>query len=47
LASAIQEAMWLKGLLVEISVIGTDKQIVLYEDNQSCIKIAEKPKKHQ
>ncbi|CAI6374264.1 unnamed protein product [Macrosiphum euphorbiae] len=47
LASAIQEAMWLKGLLVEMCVIGADEQIVLYEDNQSCIKIAEEPRKHQ
>jgi hypothetical protein len=39
--------MWLKGLLVEISVIGTDEKIILFEDNQSCIKIAEEPKKHQ
>jgi len=47
LASAIQEAMWLKDLLVEMSVIGADEHIVLYEDNQSCIKIAEEPRKHQ
>jgi len=47
LALAIQEAICLKGLLVEMYVIGAGEQIVLYEDNQSCIKIAEAPIKHQ
>lgn len=46
LTSAIQETMWLKGLLVEMCVIRADEQIVLYEDNQSCIKIAEEPRKY-
>ncbi|VVC37624.1 Hypothetical protein CINCED_3A017813 [Cinara cedri] len=47
LASAIQEGMWLKGLLVEMRIITDKDYILLHEDNQSCIRIANEPKKHQ
>ncbi|VVC38744.1 Reverse transcriptase, RNA-dependent DNA polymerase [Cinara cedri] len=47
LASAIQERMWLKELLVEMGIIKDKDYILLHEDNQSCIKIANEPKKHQ
>jgi len=47
LVSTIQEAMWLKGFLVKMCIILENEQIVLYEDNQSCIKISKEPRIHQ
>lgn len=43
LASLTQEAMWPRGLLMEKHVLGYNESIVLYEDNQSCILIAQEP----
>ena len=44
LASAAQEAMWMKQLLSEIS--GGVETILIYEDNQSAIQMAKNPQFH-
>lgn len=46
LAEAVCEAKWLKSLLTEMGIQCTGPT-TLYEDNQSCISIAEEPRKHQ
>lgn len=46
LAQAINEAKWIKSLLNELGVL-INKPITMYEDNQSCIKIAEEPREHK
>lgn len=46
LAEAICEAKWLKSLLTEMG-IECSKPILIHEDNQSCISIAEETNHHQ
>lgn len=46
LAEAVCEAKWLKNLLTEMG-INCAEAINVFEDNQSCIKIAEEPRKNQ
>lgn len=47
LASAVQECIWLRGLLEEMCILDIEDTTCLFEDNQSCIKFAEEPKKHR
>lgn len=46
LAEAVCEAKWLRSLLNEMGIECTEPTTI-YEDNQSCITIAEEPRKHQ
>lgn len=46
LAQAVSEAKWMKSLLFEIG-IEINQPISMFEDNQSCIKIAEEPREHK
>lgn len=46
LAHAINEAKWIKSLLGEIG-ININIPITIFEDNQSCIRIAEEPREHK
>lgn len=46
LAGGICEATWLQSLLTEMG-IDCGGATVIYEDNQSCIKVAEEPKEHK
>lgn len=46
LAEAVCEAKWLRSLLCEMG-IECNEPTTIFEDNQSCIKIAEEPRKHQ
>lgn len=46
LAQAVNEAKWIRSILGEIGIkIGTP--ITIFEDNQSCIRIAEEPREHK
>lgn len=46
LSQAACEAIWLKNLLKELGVV-FGHPIPLFEDNQSCIRIAEEPRDHK
>lgn len=46
LAQAINESKWIKSILSEIG-ININVPIIIYEDNQSCIRIAEEPREHK
>lgn len=46
LAQGICEAKWLRSLLVELGFV-MDQPILIFEDNQSCIKVAEEPRAHK
>lgn len=46
LASAVQECIWLRGLLEEMCTLDIKDTTCLFEDNQSCIKFAEEPRRH-
>lgn len=46
LAQAVNEAKWIKSILNEIG-IKINVPIVIYEDNQSVIRIAEEPREHK
>lgn len=46
LGEAINEAEWIKELLIELG-FSFNKPITIYEDNQSCIKVAEEPREHK
>lgn len=46
LASAVQECIWLRGLLEEMCILDIKDTTCLFGDNQSCIKFAEEPRKH-
>jgi hypothetical protein len=46
LSQAFCEAIWLRNLLEELGV-QVDHPVPLYEDNQSCIRIAEEPCDHK
>lgn len=46
LAQAVNEAKWIRQLLIEIGV-AVSQPITIYEDNQSCIRIAEEPREHK
>lgn len=45
MASAVTEAIWLQGLMIELG----EKHcpIEIYEDNQSCIETVCRPRQHQ
>lgn len=40
------EAIWLRNLIAEMGIV-CNEPIVIYEDNQSCIKVAEEPREHK
>lgn len=46
LFEAVREAFWLKSLLASIK-INVSKPIIIYEDNNGCINIANKPINHK
>lgn len=46
LGDAINEAEWIKQLLIELGFT-FDNPIKIYEDNQSCIKVAQEPREHK
>lgn len=46
LSEAVCEAKWLRSLLNEMGIECVEATII-FEDNQSCITIAEEPRKHQ
>lgn len=46
LAEALNEAEWIKQFLIELGFT-LDKPIPIYEDNQSCMKVAQEPKDHR
>lgn len=46
LYEAVREALWLKSLAVSIK-IDIDKPIIIYEDNNGCISIANNPTNHK
>lgn len=46
LAQGSCEAMWLRNLLQDLKV-KCDGPTILYEDNQSCIRVAEEPREHK
>ena len=47
LALAVQEGIWIKNLLTEILKDQVkDNQLMIYEDNQSCIKMTKNPVNH-
>lgn len=46
LGDAINEAEWIKQLMIELGFVFA-KPIKIYEDNQSCIKVAQEPREHK
>lgn len=46
LAQGSCEAIWLRNLLRDLN-IQCDEPTVIYEDNQSCIKVTEEPREHK
>lgn len=46
LAKAVSEVKWIVNFLKEIG-IDMNKPVTIFEDNISCIKIAEEPREHQ
>jgi hypothetical protein len=47
LCAAVQEAIWLKRILLELGLSEDNKgPIVIFEDNQSCIAFTKDPKNH-
>lgn len=46
LAQAVNEAKWIRQLLIEIGIV-IHQPITIFEDNQSCIRIAEEPREHK
>lgn len=46
LSHAVCEAIWLRNLILELG-IKLDQPVVLHEDNQSCICIAQEPRDHK
>lgn len=45
LSTATCESIWINSLLNEINIV--NKQTIIFEDNQACIKIAEEPREHK
>lgn len=46
LYEAVREALWLKSLAISINVV-IDQPILIYEDNNGCISIANNPSNHK
>lgn len=46
LAQGICEAKWLRSLLEELG-FAINQPVIIFEDNQSCIKVAEEPRAHK
>lgn len=46
LSNAICEGKWLRSLLSELG-IDSDRATIVYEDNQSCIRVADEPREHK
>lgn len=46
LYEAVREALWLKSLAASINIV-VDKPIIIYEDNNGCISIANNPTNHK
>src|SRR5690242_15694568 len=45
LSSAVQEAVWVRGILKEINMCHNEP-VLIYQDNQGCISMAKNPSHH-
>lgn len=46
LAEAFNEATWIKDVMIELGFT-FDEPIIIHEDNQSCMKVAQEPRDHK
>jgi len=46
LAECIKEAIWLKKLFIELDIMKVNEPVLIFEDNQSCIKISKNDSNH-